>query len=80
MLVIPSSLSFALELDVKVRQSVTAEIAVTTFAFAGTLGLNRSMAVEKTVAAPMGFCSCAGGSVCPFSSSAGQQPGFHAGC
>jgi heme exporter protein B len=32
---------------VKVRQSVTAGVLWTTFAFAGTLGLNRSMAVEK---------------------------------
>lgn len=39
--------NFALELDVKVRQSVTAGVVWTTFAFAGTLGLNRSMAVEK---------------------------------
>ena len=39
--------NFALELDVKVRQSVTAVVLWTTFAFAGTLGLNRSMAVEK---------------------------------
>lgn len=39
--------NFALELDVKVRESVTAGVLWTTFAFAGTLGLNRSMAVEK---------------------------------
>jgi len=39
--------NFALELDITVRQSVTAGVLWTTFAFAGTLGLNRSMAVEK---------------------------------
>lgn len=39
--------NFALELDVKTRQSVTAGVLWVTFAFAGTLGLNRSMAVEK---------------------------------
>ncbi len=39
--------NFALELDVKVRQSVTAGVLWTTFAFAGTLGLNRSMSAEK---------------------------------
>lgn len=39
--------NFALELDVEVRRSVTAGVLWTTFAFAGTLGLNRSMAVEK---------------------------------
>ena len=39
--------NFALELDIKVRQSVTAGVLWTTFAFAGTIGLNRSMAVEK---------------------------------
>ncbi len=39
--------NFALELDIKVRQSVTAGVLWSTFAFAGTLGLNRSMAVEK---------------------------------
>ncbi len=39
--------NFALELDVKTRQSATAGILWVTFAFAGTLGLNRSMAIEK---------------------------------
>ncbi len=39
--------NFALELDIKTRESVTAGVLWTTFAFAGTLGLNRSMAVEK---------------------------------
>jgi heme exporter protein B len=39
--------NFALELDVKTRQTVTAGVLWSTFAFAGTLGLNRSMAIEK---------------------------------
>lgn len=39
--------NFALDLDPRMRQSVTAGVLWTTFAFAGTLGLNRSMAVEK---------------------------------
>lgn len=39
--------NFALELDIRTRQSVTAGVLWTTFAFAGTLGLNRSMSVEK---------------------------------
>jgi len=39
--------NFALELDIKARGSVTAGILWVTFAFAGTLGLNRSMASEK---------------------------------
>src|SRR5690242_8180871 len=39
--------NFALELDIRTRQSVTAGVLWTTFAFAGTLGLNRSMAIEK---------------------------------
>ena len=39
--------NFALELDVKTRYSVTAGVLWVTFAFAGTLGLNRSMAMEK---------------------------------
>jgi heme exporter protein B len=39
--------NFALELDIKARQAVTAGVLWTTFAFAGTLGLNRSMAIEK---------------------------------
>ena len=39
--------NFALELDVRVRQTVTAGVLWVTFAFAGTLGLNRSMAVER---------------------------------
>ncbi len=39
--------NFALELDIKARQTVTSGILWATFAFAGTLGLNRSMAIEK---------------------------------
>ncbi len=39
--------NFALELDVKTRRSVTSGVLWATFIFAGTLGLNRSMAVEK---------------------------------
>ena len=39
--------NFALELDIKTREAVNAGVLWTTFAFAGTLGLNRSMAVEK---------------------------------
>src|SRR6266508_2372499 len=39
--------NFALELDIKTRQSVTAGVLSATFAFAGTLGLTRSMAIEK---------------------------------
>lgn len=39
--------NFALELDVRVRSSLTAGVLWVTFAFAGTLGLNRSMAMEK---------------------------------
>jgi len=39
--------NFALELDIKTRQSVTAGVLWSTFVFAGTLGLNRSMAIEK---------------------------------
>ncbi len=38
---------FALELDVKARNGITAGALWVTFAFAGTLGLTRSMAVEK---------------------------------
>jgi len=36
-----------LELDIKTRQTVTAGVLWSTFAFAGTLGLNRSMSIEK---------------------------------
>jgi len=39
--------NFALALDVRTRDTITAGILWVTFAFAGTLGLNRSMAVEK---------------------------------
>ena len=39
--------NFALDLDIKARQSVTAGVLWATFAFAGMLGLNRSMAIEK---------------------------------
>ncbi len=39
--------NFALELDAKTRNSVTSGVLWATFAFAGTLGLNRSMSIEK---------------------------------
>ncbi len=39
--------NFALELDIKTRQTVTAGVLWATFAFAGTLGLNRSMSIAK---------------------------------
>lgn len=39
--------NFALELETGTRASVTAGILWVTFTFAGTLGLNRSMAMEK---------------------------------
>lgn len=39
--------NFALELDARARASVTSGVLWVTFTFAGTLGLNRSMAVEK---------------------------------
>jgi heme exporter protein B len=39
--------NFALELDARARSTVTAGVLWVTFAFAGTLGLNRSMATEK---------------------------------
>lgn len=39
--------NFSLELDAKTRNSVTAGVIWVTLIFAGTIGLNRSMAVEK---------------------------------
>jgi heme exporter protein B len=39
--------NFALELDVSTRGAVTAGVLWVTFSFAGTLGLNRSMSIEK---------------------------------
>ncbi|MFQ5921729.1 MAG: heme exporter protein CcmB [Anaerolineales bacterium] len=39
--------NFALELDLRIRQTVTSGVLWVTFTFAGTLGLNRSMAIEK---------------------------------
>jgi heme exporter protein B len=39
--------NFALELDIRTRQSVTTGVLWVTFAFAGTLGLNRSLTIEK---------------------------------
>lgn len=39
--------NFALELDPKTRAGVTAGVLWVTFIFAGTLGLNRSLAIEK---------------------------------
>jgi heme exporter protein B len=39
--------NFALELDIRTREAVTSGVLWVTFAFAGTLGLNRSMSIEK---------------------------------
>lgn len=39
--------NFALELDLRTRATITSGVLWSTFAFAGTLGLNRSMAMEK---------------------------------
>jgi heme exporter protein B len=39
--------NFALELDAQARSTVTSGVLWVTFSFAGTLGLNRSMATEK---------------------------------
>jgi len=39
--------NFALELDIRTRATITSGVLWVTFTFAGTLGLNRSMAVEK---------------------------------
>jgi heme exporter protein B len=39
--------NFAIELEPKLRLTITPGVLWVTFAFAGTLGLNRSMAVEK---------------------------------
>ena len=39
--------NFALELDLRTRGTITSGVLWVTFAFAGTLGLNRSMAIEK---------------------------------
>jgi len=39
--------NFALELDLQARDSLSAGVLWTTFIFAGTIGLNRSLAVEK---------------------------------
>lgn len=39
--------NFALDLNPKIQQEVSAGVLWATFVFAGTLGLNRSMAVEK---------------------------------
>jgi heme exporter protein B len=39
--------NFALELDISTRRSVTSGVLWVTFAFAGTLGLNRSLSAER---------------------------------
>jgi heme exporter protein B len=39
--------NFALELDIRTRETIATGVLWVTFAFAGTLGLNRSMAMEK---------------------------------
>jgi heme exporter protein B len=39
--------NFALELDIQAQETLSAGVLWTTFIFAGTIGLNRSLAVEK---------------------------------
>jgi heme exporter protein B len=39
--------NFALELDIQAQESLSAGVLWTTFIFAGTIGLNRSLAAEK---------------------------------
>jgi heme exporter protein B len=39
--------NYALDVDIKTRRLVTSGVLWVTFTFAGTLGLNRSMAIEK---------------------------------
>lgn len=39
--------NFAMELDIRTRETVTSGVLWVTFSFAGTLGLNRSMSMEK---------------------------------
>ena len=39
--------NFALDLDIRAQESLSAGVLWTTFIFAGTIGLNRSLAVEK---------------------------------
>jgi heme exporter protein B len=39
--------NFALELQITLRETITSGVLWVTFSFAGTLGLNRSMAIEK---------------------------------
>jgi heme exporter protein B len=39
--------NFALELDIQAQESLSAGVLWATFIFAGTIGLNRSLAVEK---------------------------------
>ena len=39
--------NFALELDIQAQESLSAGVLWTTFIFAGTIGLNRSLSVEK---------------------------------
>ncbi len=39
--------NFALDLDIQAQESLSAGVLWTTFIFAGTIGLNRSLAVEK---------------------------------
>ncbi len=58
--------NFALELDIKTRSAVTSGVLWATFAFASTLGLNRSMAMEKDRDCLEWFAAGAGRSQCYF--------------
>lgn len=46
-LIVILTFNFALELAISTREEVTSGVLWVTFAFAGTLGLNRSMSLEK---------------------------------
>ncbi len=70
--------NFALELDARARSTVTSGVLWVTFAFAGTLGLNRSMAVEKDRGCLDGLLTCSGRSDGDLFWQGDQQPDLHA--
>ena len=72
--------NFAIELQPNLRSTITPGVLWVTFAFAGTLGLNRSMAVEKDRGCLDGLLLVAGGSIGDLFWKNHQQSRFHADC
>ena len=72
--------NFALELEAGTRASITSGVLWVTFTFAGTLGLNRSMAQEKDRGCMDGSAHGTCRPQCDLYGESNRQPGLHVCC